>query len=106
MWLLALGTACVGESTDPTSPLTPPDTTPRPFTVWPDHDDDGFGFGTDEDGREVTADEPGWVRNSFDCDDTDPSVNPSGTDRCEHNDAIDGDCDGWEHPEDGSEVCT
>jgi hypothetical protein len=103
VWLVSLGMACELGHTDPTSPVTTPSEHVNTWTVYPDADDDGFGSPAVS--HEITADEPGWVNNASDCDDTDPTVNPSGLDRCQHNRAIDGDCDGWEHPDDGSEVC-
>ena len=103
MWLLALGTACVAGDTEPTTAETPAPPPANTWTVYRDADDDGYGV--PEGSRDVAADAPGWVRNKSDCDDSDPTVNPSGTDRCQNYRAVDGDCDGWAHPDDDSEVC-
>jgi len=103
MWLFTLGTACVVGETDPTLPGTTPAPNVNAWSVYRDDDDDGFGDPAER--REVTADAPGWVNNDSDCDDTDPTVNPSGIDVCRNRRAIDGDCDGWQHPDDGSVVC-
>jgi hypothetical protein len=55
-----------------------------------DSDEDGYG---DPDTEELACESPGddFVENDFDCDDTDPAVNPLAADIC--ND-VDDDCDG------------
>ncbi len=54
-------------------------------------DADGDGFGTPDDTLETCGANPGYVAESGDCDDTDPSIGPTQLDGC---DGIDTNCNG------------
>lgn len=57
------------------------------------YDEDGDGYGDPKVILQACeAPDPAWVENNFDCLDSDPSVNPDGT---EVFDALDNDCDGF-----------
>jgi hypothetical protein len=58
-------------------------------TRWaPDEDQDGFGAASE--GIEACEKPDGYVDNAWDCDDTDPAVNPDAVEIC---DGVDNDCD-------------
>ncbi len=70
-------------------------------TWYADVDADGYGdpLSTDIDCEQPTD----YVADARDCDDTDPSVNPSATELC---DGIDNDCDGVTDEDDASDAST
>ncbi|MFH1466330.1 MAG: MopE-related protein [Pseudomonadota bacterium] len=53
-------------------------------------DGDGDGYGSPSESVEACEGPSGYVDNAWDCDDTDPEVNPAATEVC---DGIDNDCD-------------
>ncbi|MEQ1505587.1 MAG: putative metal-binding motif-containing protein [Myxococcota bacterium] len=70
-----------------------------PLVQWY-HDLDGDGFGSDAlAGRTCAPPDDSWIRDSGDCDDADPAVNPSAAETC--ND-VDDDCDALVDDEDDS----
>ena len=56
-------------------------------------DDDGDGFGLDDDTLEVCIEEPGYALVGGDCSDDDPAIFPGASERCN---GLDDDCDGGE----------
>jgi hypothetical protein len=55
-------------------------------------DDDGDGFGNPDDDSEACEAPAGFVADDSDCNDTESTVNPDGTEVCD--DGLDNDCDG------------
>jgi len=55
-------------------------------------DDDGDGYGLDEESEMMCAGDPSWVAQAGDCDDGNPDVNPGATEVCGN--TLDEDCSG------------
>ena len=57
-------------------------------------DNDGDGYGTETSSTQDCSAPAGYASDTNDCDDTDPTINPSGLEST--NDGIDQDCDGYD----------
>ena len=66
-------------------------------------DDDGDGYGDAESTTEACTAGPGFVADSSDCDDDDPSVSPAAMERCNERDD---DCDGFTDETDAIDAIT